>query len=74
MAVFRSVVGTIIARLAVRQGDVWVTLVKTDTPYFSRRNRDLGTISVYGIWAIVTSAVYPHTCTYVVSIHIVSSN
>ena len=40
-------VGTIFARLAVRLGDVWVTLVKTSTPYFSRRNRDLGTISVY---------------------------
>ena len=29
----------------------------TYTPYFFRRNRDLGTISV--LWAIVTSAVYP---------------
>ena len=29
----------------------------SDTPYFSRRNRDLGTISVY-VWGMVTSAVY----------------
>ena len=35
-----------------------------DIPYFSRRNRDLGTISVY-IEGIVTSAVYhPTICIY----------
>ena len=30
----------------------------TYTPYFFCRNRDLGTISVRYMWAIVTSAVY----------------
>ena len=76
-------VGTIIARLAVRLGDVWVILVKTwvktDHPYFPRRNRDLGmTISVKSsttpyvkpyMWAIVTSAVY-HPYMYMHDKHI----
>ena len=39
-------VGTIIARLAVRLGDVR-RVGYSDTPYFFCRNRDLGTISVY---------------------------
>ena len=45
----------------------------TYTPYFFRRNRDLGTISDMG--GTVTSAVvYPPIYIYMVSIYIVSAN
>ena len=41
-----------------KDGVMWNTSEKlVDTPYFFRRNRDLGTISVY-VRAIVTSAIY----------------
>ena len=44
----------------------------TYTPYFFRRNRDLGTISVYGGYRAVRCL--PPICIYMVSIYIVSAN
>ena len=43
---------------------MWVTLVKTDTSYFFRRNRDLGTISVYVGYRDVRCLppLYVHIC------------
>ena len=45
----------------------------TYTPYFFRRNRDLGTISVYGGYRDVR-CLPPPICIYMVSIYIVSAN
>ena len=42
------------------------------TPYFFRRNRDLGTISVYGGYRDVRCL--PYIYIYMVSIYIVSAN
>ena len=44
----------------------------TDNPYFFRRNRDLGTISVYVGYRDVRCL--PPICIYMVSIYIVSAN
>ena len=43
-----------------------------DTPYFFRRNRDLGTISVYMGYRDVRCL--PPTCTYMVRTYMLSAN
>ena len=50
-----------------------ISKTMTYTPYFFRRNRDLGTISVYVGYRDVRF-LPPHICIYMVSIHIVSPN